>query len=300
MSALRALLECPRARVLVMGVLNRTPDSFSDGGAFLDEIAAIGRVRAMIAQGADIIDIGAESTRPGAPAVSDAEQIDRLGRTVIDASRQGAVISIDTTSPAVAEHALRQGATIINCVDPSRAEDLGALAARHGAALVLMHCRGSMTAMQGFSAAPDASYGDVVTEVAAELAAAAERAIGAGLPRDEIVIDPGFGFAKNARHSLALVARLDELCALGFPVLVGPSRKSFVAHAAAAEMAEAGGAQGIAPPDQRLGGTLAVVLACAARGARIVRVHDVAETRQALAVQRALAKGGAGTEGRRA
>lgn len=288
MSALRALLERPRARVLVMGVLNRTPDSFSDGGAFLDESAALMRVRAMLAQGADIVDIGAESTRPGAPGVSDVEQIARLGRTIEQAAALGAVVSIDTTSPVVAERALRQGATIVNCVDPARASDLGALAAVHGAALVLMHCRGSMTAMRGFSAAADSSYGDVVAEVAAELAAAAQRAMDAGLAREEIVLDPGFGFAKNARHSIALTARLDEICALGFPVLAGPSRKSFLAHAAAAEESEAGGPASLAPAERRLGGTLAAVLACAARGARIVRVHDVVEARQALAVQRAI------------
>lgn len=307
MSALRALLERSRARVLVMGVLNRTPDSFSDGGAFSEGVTALARARAMLAEGADIIDIGAESTRPGAAPVPDAEQIERLGRTVSDVAARGAIVSIDTTSPVVAEHALREGATVVNCVDPSRASELGALAARHGAALVLMHCRGPMTAMRGFSAAADSSYGDVVAEVAAELSSAAGRAMDAGLSRDEIVIDPGFGFVKNARHSLALAARLDEICALGFPVLVGPSRKSFVALAAAVDLAEAkhasaGGPSDLAPPDKRLGGTLAVVLACAARGARIVRVHDVAETRQALAVQRAMERltAPAGEEGRRA
>lgn len=284
MSALRALLDRSRARVLVMGVLNRTPDSFSDGGAFVDEAAAIDRVRAMLAEGADIVDVGAESTRPGSRSIPAEEQIARLGDVIPAAAALGAVVSIDTTSAAVAEHALAQGASVVNCVDPARAAELGALCARRGAALVLMHCRGSMTDMAGFSTAADASYGDVVREVADELRAAAGRAMDAGLAREEIVLDPGLGFAKNARHSLALVARLDALVALGFPVLVGPSRKSFVAHAAVMEEREAGRAAPLAPASERLGGTLAAVLACARRGARVARVHDVAEARQALAV----------------
>lgn len=276
-----------------MGVLNRTPDSFSDGGAFVDEDAALRRVREMLDQGADVIDVGAESTRPGAPAISDDEQIARLGRIIEAAAGLGAIVSIDTTSQRVAEHALGQGASIVNTVDPSRAAELGAVCARRGAALVIMHCRGSMTAMRGFSAAPDASYVDVVAEVTSELAAAAGRAIEAGLPRPEIVLDPGFGFAKNARHSLTLAARLGELCALGFPVLAGASRKSFVAHAAASEERDRGAGRELARPADRLGGSLAVALACAARGARIVRVHDVAETRQALDVWRAVERSGA-------
>lgn len=292
MSALRALLDRSGARMLVMGVLNRTPDSFSDGGAFAGEAAAMERVRAMLAQGADIVDVGAESTRPGAPPVPDEEQIARLGGTIEGAARLGALVSIDTTSARVAAHALRRGARVVNCVDPSRAAELGGLCAERGAALVLMHCRGSMTGMPGFSAADDAAYGDVVREVAAELASAAEEAMAAGLGREEIVLDPGLGFAKNARHSLALVARLHELVALGFPVLVGPSRKSFVANVAAAEEREAGGPGDVAPPGSRLGGTLAAVLACADRGARVVRVHDVAEARQALAVWRAIGRAG--------
>ena len=290
MSALRALLDRSGARVLVMGVLNRTPDSFSDGGDFVSEEAALRRAREMLAEGADVLDIGAESTRPGAPQIPDDEQIARLGGTIEKAAADGAIVSIDTTSPRVAEHALEQGASIVNCVDPARAAELGALAAKHGGALVLMHCRGSMTAMLGFSAAADSSYVDVVDEVTRELRAAAERAIRAGLPREEIVLDPGFGFAKNARHSIALVAHLQAIGALGFPLLVGPSRKSFLAHAAANEAKEAGRGADLAPPARRLGGTIAAALACADRGARIVRVHDVAEARQALDVWSAIGK----------
>ncbi|MEZ4314345.1 MAG: dihydropteroate synthase [Polyangiaceae bacterium] len=291
MSPLRALIDRSGARVLIMGVLNRTPDSFSDGGAFVDEEAALARARDLLAEGADLIDVGAESTRPGSREIPAAEQIARLGQIIPAAVALGALVSVDTTSIQVARHALAQGATAVNCVDPSRAAELASLCREHGAALVIMHCRGSMTAMKGFSAAADSAYTDVVAEVASELSAAADRAIAAGLARDEILLDPGFGFAKNARHSIELLARLDEICALGFPVLAGPSRKSFLANAAAAEERDALGlpaTPALAPPSQRLGGTLASVLACADRGARVVRVHDVAETRQALAVWNAV------------
>ena len=278
-----------------MGVLNRTPDSFSDGGAYVDEDAAARRAREMLDQGADILDVGAESTRPGAPQIADEEQIARLGDTIRRAVAEGAIVSIDTTSPAVAAHAIGQGASIVNCVDPGRAAELGELAARRGASLVIMHCRGSMTAMRGFSAAADATYDDVVADVARELSASAQRATAAGLEREEIVLDPGFGFAKNARHSIALAASLGSIVALGFPVLVGPSRKSFLAHAAAAEERAAGRPGELAPAAQRLGGTIAAVLACAARGARIARVHDVAEARQALGVWSAIVRADRGS-----
>lgn len=265
-----------------MGILNRTPDSFSDGGIWLDDAAALARVDAMIAQGAAIVDVGAESTRPGARAIGDAEQLERLGDVVRAAVARGAIVSIDTTSPIVAERALRDGARIVNSVSLEPAADLGALAAAHGAALVLMHSRGPMAAMAGFSVYAEDAYADVVADVAREWSAAAERARCAGLPREALVLDPGLGFFKSARQSIELCARLDELCALGFPVLVGPSRKSFVARVAAAEH------EPLAPPSQRLGGGLAATLACVERGAAIVRTHDVAEVKQALAVAAAI------------
>lgn len=265
-----------------MGILNRTPDSFSDGGLWLDDAAALARVDAMIAQGAAIVDVGAESTRPGARAIGDAEQLERLGDVVRAAVARGAIVSIDTTSPIVAERALRDGARIVNSVSLEPAADLGALAAAHGAALVLMHSRGPMAAMAGFSVYAEDAYADVVADVAREWSAAAERARCAGLPREALVLDPGLGFFKSARQSIELCARLDELCALGFPVLVGPSRKSFVARVAAAEH------EPLAPPSQRLGGGLAATLACVERGAAIVRTHDVAEVKQALAVAAAI------------
>jgi len=263
-----------------MGILNRTPDSFSDGGRFVDDGAAADRVAAMTAQGAAIIDVGAESTRPGAQPVSAAEQIARIGGVVRIAAARGALVSIDTTLAAVAERALGDGARIVNSVSLEPAAELGALAAAHGAALVLMHSRGAMTGMAGFSAYADDAYGDVVADVAREWSAAARRALDAGLPREDLILDPGLGFFKNARQSLELCARLDELAALGFPVLVGPSRKSFLSRVA--------GDDPPAPPDARLGGGLAAAIACVERGAAIVRTHDVAETRQALAVAAAL------------
>lgn len=283
MSALRTLLE-KTPSVLVMGILNRTPDSFSDGGEHLDEHAARARVDALIAEGADIIDVGAESTRPGAPQIADAEQIARIGGIIRESAARGVIVSIDTTSPAVAAWALAEGASAVNSVALEPAAELGRVAARHGAALVLMHSRGPMEAMRGYSTYDDAAYGDVVADVAREWTAAADQAIAAGLPRQELILDPGLGFAKNARHSLAICARLAELTRLGFPVLVGPSRKSFIAVAAGRKLADGAWP----PPSARLGGTIAVTLACIARGAAIVRVHDVAALRQAITVCEAL------------
>ena len=273
---------------MLMGVLNCTPDSFSDGGLFGDEAAAVARASALHAAGAAVIDVGAESTRPGSAPVSARDQIARLGGVISKIARTGALVSIDTTLPEVAEHALAEGAVAINTVSLTPAAELGAIAARHGAALVLMHSRGAMSAMKGFSVYDDDAYGDVVGDVGREWSEAAGRAMAAGLPRESLVLDPGLGFNKNARQSIALCARLDELCGLGFPVLVGPSRKSFVARAAAPD------ASVIAPPAERLGGTLAAVLACVARGAAIVRVHDVATVVQALAVAAAIDASGRG------
>lgn len=263
-----------------MGVLNVTPDSFSDGGRFQDPEAAARRMDELVAEGADVIDLGAESTRPGSAPISAAEQLARLGEGVRLAAQRGRVVSIDTTSVEVAERALRDGARVINSVSLEPAAELARLAAKYGAALVLMHSRGPMSAMAGFSACRDDAYDDVVSDVGAELSDAAERALAAGLPRAELLLDPGLGFAKNARHSLTLCARLGELGALGFPLVVGPSRKSFLEIVAKGERR--------APPTERLGGTVAAVLTCVARGASVVRVHDVAAVRQALLVSAAI------------
>jgi dihydropteroate synthase len=281
MTPLRTLLH-QRESVLLMGILNRTPDSFSDGGGFMEEDAALDRIEEMIAEGAEIIDIGAESTRPGSTPVAAEEQIARIGGVVRRAATKGVLVSIDTTSTAVAERALYDGATVVNSTSLEPAAELGDLAARHGAALVLMHSRGAMADMKGFSLYADDAYGDVVADVAREWRAAAERALARGLPREDLIFDPGLGFAKNAYHSIELCGRLDELCSLGFPVLVGPSRKSFLARTAAREGAP------LPPPSERLGGTIAATLFCAEKGAAIARVHDVAPVKQALAVAAAL------------
>lgn len=278
MTPLRTLLE-RRESVILMGILNRTPDSFSDGGRYLDDDHAIARVEAMAAEGAAIIDVGAESTRPGSRAISAGEQIARLGGVIRAAARRGVLVSIDTTLPEVAAYALDEGASIVNSVSLAPSGELGALCAARGASLVLMHSRGAMTDMPGFSQYAEDAYGDVVADVAREWSRAAGRALERGLAKQDVILDPGFGFFKNARQSLTLLARLDELCALGHPVLAGASRKSFVARAASAEGA---------PPDQRLGGSLAAAIACAQKGAAILRTHDVRETRQAIAVAEAI------------
>jgi dihydropteroate synthase len=262
-----------------MGVLNVTPDSFSDGGLFLDPHAAKKRVDELIGFGADIIDVGGESTRPGAPPVAADQQIARIEHALVYAVRERrAVVSIDTTSSEVASYALAQGASIVNDVSCLADPALARVAAAAGAALVLMHARGSMTAMRGFSDAPGDAYGDIVHDVRREWSAARDRAMREGLDRKEIVLDPGLGYMKNAAHSIELLQRLSELASLGAPILVGPSRKSFITKTLGAEVA----------PTERLGGTIAACLAAAERGAAILRVHDVFEVRQALAIQRAI------------
>lgn len=272
-------------RVQLMGIVNRTPNSFFDGGAYLEDAAARARVEQLLREGADIVDVGAESSRPGAPAVPADEQIERLGDIIaFTRSRDDrVVVSIDTTSPDVAEHAVRQGARMINSVALRPAAELGRVAAGAGADLVLTHCRdaaGSLNDMADFSVYADEAYRDVVAEVASEWLLAASAAARSGLSRERIIFDPGLGFTKNARQSLVLAARLGELKERVAPhrVLVGASRKSYVAHTVAEEL---GGEP--PPPGDRLGASVAAALDCAARGADILRVHDVAVVRQALA-----------------
>jgi dihydropteroate synthase len=264
-----------------MGVLNATPDSFSDGGQFLDPRAAQRHAEHLLACGAAVIDVGAESTRPGAPAVSAEEQLARIGDLVKALSKSGALVSIDTTSELVAKHALDDGAVLVNSVDPASSDALARVARPFGAMLALMHSRGSMTPMAGFSRADENAYDDVVEDVARVLGRARDAALEAGLSRGDILLDPGLGFHKSARHSLTLLAHLDRLSALGHELLVGPSRKSFVASVTTAP------GKPVPAPSERLGGTIAACLIAADRGAAMLRVHDPFEVGQALSLHRA-------------
>jgi dihydropteroate synthase len=265
---------CRDRGVALMGVLNVTPDSFFDGGRYVEAEAARQRIDRLLAEGAAIIDVGAESSRPGAVPIPAPAQIDRLSPALNHAVSRGAMVSIDTTSPEVADYALRAGARIVNDVSCLADAALADVAARHDATVVLMHARGSVGAMKGFSDYPDAAYGDVVLDVLREWRNARDRATARGLSPADVWLDPGIGFAKNARQSFELLARLEELASEGVPVVVGPSRKSFIA------------AVDGAVADERLGGTIAACLLAAERGARVFRVHDVQAVGQALGVAR--------------
>lgn len=254
-----------------MGVLNVTPDSFYDGGSYDDPNQAARRIEQLLESGADLIDIGAESTRPGAAAVAADEQISRLEPALRYALSKGALISVDTASAAVARYALGLGAHLINDVSCLADDDLARACAEHDAPLIIMHSRGPAASMAGFSVYPDAGYRNVVEDVRLEWRAARDRAIAAGMASEDVYFDPGLGFAKNAQQSYTLLARLAEFRSEGLMV-VGASRKSFLA------------AVDGAPPSERLGGSVAACLVAAARGAAIVRVHDVREVRQALGV----------------
>ena len=263
---------------LLMGVLNVTPDSFFDGGRHDNVAAATQRIDQLVQEGADLIDIGAESTRPGAPAIPAQEQIARLTPALLHARSTGLLVSVDTASPAVARHALGLGAHLINDVSCLADAELARACAEHGAPLIIMHARGPASTMAGFSVYPDAGYADVIEDVRREWRAARERALSAGVRAEDVYFDPGLGFAKNARQSYALLAGLARFQGEGI-IVVGPSRKSFI-----------GALDGTAP-SERLGGSVAACLLAAARGAAILRVHDVREVRQALrltaAVERA-------------
>lgn len=262
--------------VKVMGIVNVTPDSFSDGGRWASTEAAADQAMRLVEQGAEVLDIGGESTRPGAEPVSEAEEIDRVV-PVIEAvrARWGGPISVDTMKPAVARAAVAAGATMWNDVTAlSHAPDSAAVAAELGCEVVLMHMRGEPRTMQA-----DPQYEDVVAEVRAYLLGRAEAATAAGVARARIWLDPGIGFGKTPAHNMALTARLGELVGLGFPVLYAASRKRTI-QAVDATAVEA---------TDRLGGSLALALEGARRGARMVRVHDVRETVQALKLQAAVA-----------
>ena len=277
--AVRQRIEaaCEARGVALMGVVNTTPDSFSDGGRYLTPEAAIEQVARLAKAGADLIDIGGESTRPGAPAIPAEEQLRRVEpalRYAID--RTDCAVSVDTTRADVAERVLEWGADVINDVSCLSEPELAATVARHEASLVIMHSRGAMSEMKGYSTWPDDDYQDIVRDVLRDWTPARDRAIEAGVASHEIYFDPGLGFSKNAKQSIEAMARLDEFAKENAPILVGPSRKSFI-----------GAVDGSAPSD-RLGGTIAACLECVRRGATILRVHDVQPVRQALLLARAL------------
>jgi len=261
---------------VVMGILNVTPDSFSDGGQFADPATAVARAQEMLAQGAALVDVGGESTRPGAPAVDEAEELRRVTPVTAALGAAGVAFSIDTTKPAVARAALEHGACLVNDISGLRAGDaLARLAAQYGAGLCVMHMQGEPRTMQQ---APQ--YADVVAEVGAFLAGAVAVARAAGVAADGICADPGIGFGKTTAHNVALLRAAATLALrAGCPLLIGLSRKRF--------LGELLGEPALAPADRR-GATLAANLYAAARGAALLRVHDVRETVQALAVTAAL------------
>ena len=255
-------------RPIVIGVLNITPDSFSDGGRFLDPVDAIDQARRMIAEGADVLDIGAESTRPygGAVAVPIAEEMRRLGPVLPTVVGLGVPVSIDTMKAEVAAWALAAGAAIVNDVwGLQRDGELARVVAQHAVPVIIMHNR----------EAADPAI-DIVADIRAFFSRSLDIAARAGIARQNIVLDPGIGFGKTPEQSLTAIARLPELKSFGLPLLVGASRKRFIDTVSPA------------PPDQRLGGSIAAHLLAIAGGAAIIRTHDVAETVQALRVAAAI------------
>jgi len=254
-----------------MGVLNVTPDSFSDGGRFVERDAAVAHARRMVEEGANLVDLGAESTRPGARVISEEEELSRL-MPVLEALAELAIpLSVDTRRPRVMREALAAGASMINDVQALQAAGALEAVAAGDCAVCLMHMRGEPGTMQ-----QNPQYADVVAEVGAFLASRVAAAQAAGIARERIAVDPGFGFGKTLAHNLELLRRLGELTAHGVPLLVGLSRKSML------------GAITGRPEADRLAPSIAAALLAAQRGAKILRVHDVKETREALAVWQAL------------
>ncbi len=263
-------------RPLVMGVLNVTPDSFSDGGRWFDAERAVAHGRALVAAGADLIDVGGESTRPGAAELPPGEEIRRVEPVVRALAEDGAVVSIDTRHKAVMERALAAGARIVNDVSAlTHDPDSLALVTRRQAPVVLMHMRGEPPTMQR-----EPVYDSPLVEVLEYLDARIAACIAAGIPRERIVVDPGIGFGKLVRHNLELIAGIGAFHALGCAVMLGVSRKSMIARLSHSE-----------PPEARLPGSLAAALFAVQQGVQILRVHDVAETCQALALWGAITAG---------
>jgi dihydropteroate synthase len=273
----------------VMGVLNVTPDSFSDGGSFLDAEAAVARARELVAEGADILDVGGESTRPGAEPVSAEEELRRVLPALEGIAAEGLdmEISIDTSKASVARAAVAAGATMVNDVSALRADQaMVEVVVDGGVDCCLMHMLGEPRTMQrtrgegGTGGVGGPEYKDVVDDVKAFLAERLDFAVRAGVREERVLLDPGIGFGKTVAHNLELLDRLGELTALGRPVLVGTSRKSFIGRI----VADAAGEREPVPVARRLPGTIATNVLALERGASVFRVHDVAAVRGALAV----------------
>ncbi len=263
------------SRARVAGIVNVTPDSFSDGGRFLDASAAIHHAESLVREGADLLDVGGESTRPGSDPVSVEEELRRVVPVIREAARFGVPVSIDTAKPAVAREAIEAGAAIVNDITALGDPAMAGLAAESGVGLILMHMRGTPRTMQD---APH--YDDLLGEIREFLIERRARAEAAGVPRERIVLDPGIGFGKTTAHNLEILSRLAEIVALGSPLLVGVSRKRFI-----------GAVTGIEDPAERLAGSLAAAVAARSAGAVLVRAHDVRATREALAVADAILRG---------
>ncbi|MGH2865525.1 MAG: dihydropteroate synthase [Solirubrobacteraceae bacterium] len=264
----------------LMGILNVTPDSFSDGGRFLDAASAVEHARAMVEEGAHILDVGGESTRPGAEPVSAEDELARVAPVLDGIAQAGllgrAQVSIDTCKASVAAAALDAGASLVNDVSALRADPrMAALVAGSGAECCLMHMLGQPRTMQR-----EAHYDDVVDDVKAFLAERMDFAVREGVREDRILLDPGIGFGKTVEHNLTLIARLQEIAALGRPLVIGTSRKSFLGRI----IAEASGSHEPVAAARRLPGTIATNVLALERGASVFRVHDVAPVRDALAL----------------
>lgn len=269
-----------KERALVMGILNVTPDSFSDGGEFSEPARAVEKALEMVSEGADIIDVGGESTRPGAVRVSEAEELSRTVPVVEALVKEGIAVSIDTTKAGVAEAALRAGAEIVNDVSALSDELMAGVVARHKAGVILMHRRGGPEDMQS-----NTGYDDIMAEVYSSLAERIEYAERSGIERDKIAIDPGIGFGKSVGGNLEMLRRLREFTTLGRPLLIGTSRKSFIGEVLGGKAGSDAG--------ERLSGTLATGTIALMSGAAILRVHDVRAAREAALMVAAVRQGGA-------
>ena len=268
MTAPRGLEDLAAERALVMGVVNVTPDSFSDGGRWFDPEGAVARGLQLLSEGADLLDVGGESTRPGALRVPLEEELRRVVPVVAELAAAGAVVSVDTMRAAVAEQALAAGARLVNDVSGGLADDaMAPLVADAGAPFVVMHWRGHSDGMDEL-----ARYDDVVTEVRTELLARVDALVAQGVDAEQLVLDPGLGFAKTGEHNWALLGHLEELVAVGRPVLVAASRKRFLGHLLAGTAP--GGEGEPVPPVERDDASAAVSALAAAAGAWCVRVHE--------------------------